>query len=175
MAAYIFTAVFALRIYLLFAGNKFERWQNFVPTNKAFFKDILAVIRFDVLLKRNQKHFAIGHNALAGFSYFVLFIFMLLMIFTGFALYSNMSTAWFPQLFDWCTRLLGGDIHVRIVHHVAMWVFILFILIHVYLVFYHDYVEGRGEISSMGGGWKFVNEILLKKHLDEERANSKKE
>jgi Ni/Fe-hydrogenase 1 B-type cytochrome subunit len=28
----------------------------------------------------------------------------------------------------------------------------------VYLVFYHDYVEGRGEISSMGGGWKFIEE-----------------
>jgi Ni/Fe-hydrogenase 1 B-type cytochrome subunit len=29
-------------------------------------------------------------------------------------------------------------------------------VIHVYLVFYHDYVEGRGVISSMAGGWKFV-------------------
>jgi len=25
----------------------------------------------------------------------------------------------------------------------------------VYLVFYHDYVEGRGTMSSMVGGWKF--------------------
>jgi Ni/Fe-hydrogenase 1 B-type cytochrome subunit len=49
-----------------------------------------------------------------------------------------------------------------------MWVFILFIIIHVYLVFYHDYVEGRGEISSMGGGWKFVSEENLKKYLEAE-------
>ena len=40
----------------------------------------------------------------------------------------------------------------------AMWFFILFAVVHVYLVFYHDYVEGRGEISSMGGGWKFIEE-----------------
>jgi Ni/Fe-hydrogenase 1 B-type cytochrome subunit len=37
-----------------------------------------------------------------------------------------------------------------------MWFFIIFAMVHVYLVFYHDYVEGRGVISSMAGGWKFV-------------------
>jgi len=29
-------------------------------------------------------------------------------------------------------------------------------MIHMYLVFYHDYVEGRGVTSSMVGGWKFI-------------------
>ncbi len=167
-AAYIFTAAFVYRIYLMFAGNQYERWRNFVPTNWQFIKEIGEVIRFDVFLKKNAKHFALGHNALAGVSYLILFIFMLIMVLTGFALYSNMSTSWFPQLFDWVTGLLGGDIMVRIVHHVSMWVFILFILIHVYLVFYHDYVEGRGEISSMGGGWKFMNEDLLEEHIKHE-------
>ena len=37
-----------------------------------------------------------------------------------------------------------------------MWFFILFTMIHVYLVFYHDYVEGHGVMSSMVGGWKFL-------------------
>jgi Ni/Fe-hydrogenase 1 B-type cytochrome subunit len=168
-AAYIFTGVFFLRMYLMFFGNQYERWQNFVPTGKRFFKEILEVIRFDVLLKKDVKHFAIGHNALAGFVYLFLFIFMFLMIVTGFALYSNMSVAWFPQLFAWFTSWAGGDIMVRIIHHAAMWFFILFSIVHVYLVFYHDYVEGRGEISSMGGGWKFVNEENLKKYLEEEK------
>jgi Ni/Fe-hydrogenase 1 B-type cytochrome subunit len=173
-AAYIFTAAFAYRIYLMFAGNRYERWQNFVPTNWKFIKEIGEVIRFDVLLKKNVKHLAIGHNALAGASYLVLFIFMAIMVITGFALYSNMSTAWFPQLFNWATALLGGDIMVRIVHHVAMWVFVIFIIIHVYLVFYHDYVEGRGEISSMGGGWKFVNEEVLEEHLRQENEEAER-
>jgi Ni/Fe-hydrogenase 1 B-type cytochrome subunit len=99
---------------------------------------------------------------------------MAIMVITGFALYSNMSTAWFPQLFNWATALLGGDIMVRIVHHVAMWVFVIFIIIHVYLVFYHDYVEGRGEISSMGGGWKFVNEEVLEEHLRQENEEAER-
>jgi Ni/Fe-hydrogenase 1 B-type cytochrome subunit len=39
-----------------------------------------------------------------------------------------------------------------------MWFFVVFVIIHVYLVFYHDYVEGRGTTSSMVGGYKFERE-----------------
>ena len=67
-----------------------------------------------------------------------------------------MSKSWFAHLFAWIVPLMGGDFAVRQWHHVFMWFFILFAIVHVYLVFYHDYVEGRGEISSMGGGWKFI-------------------
>jgi Ni/Fe-hydrogenase 1 B-type cytochrome subunit len=28
----------------------------------------------------------------------------------------------------------------------------------VYLAFYHDYIEGRGTVSSIIGGWKFDRE-----------------
>ena len=51
---------------------------------------------------------------------------------------------------------IGSDYALRQWHYIAMWFFILFSVVHVYLVFYHDYVEGRGIISSMAGGWKFV-------------------
>ena len=47
-----------------------------------------------------------------------------------------------------------------------MWLFALFTIIHVYLVFYHDYVEGHGVISSMVGGWKF----LEKDQIEAEQA-----
>lgn len=52
---------------------------------------------------------------------------------------------------------------VRTIHHIATWFFIFFTLIHVYLVFYHDWLEGRGEVSSMFGGYKFVQEDRLTK------------
>jgi hypothetical protein len=52
-----------------------------------------------------------------------------------------------------------------------MWFFILFTVVHVYLVFYHDYVEGRGEVSSMFGGWKFIEEEVF----EEAKAEKEKE
>jgi Ni/Fe-hydrogenase 1 B-type cytochrome subunit len=67
-----------------------------------------------------------------------------------------MSHSWFPQLFAWIVPIFGSEQNLRIFHYGALWVFIVFTLIHIYLVFYHDYVEGHGVLSSMVGGWKFM-------------------
>jgi Ni/Fe-hydrogenase 1 B-type cytochrome subunit len=60
------------------------------------------------------------------------------------------------RLFAWVIPLFGSDLAVRQWHHLLMWFFPVFIITHVYLVFYHDYVEARGGTSSMVGGWKFI-------------------
>ncbi len=52
--------------------------------------------------------------------------------------------------------IFGADSMLKRLHNYTMWVFLLFFISHVYLVFYHDYVEGRGVASSMIGGWKFI-------------------
>ncbi|MBK8701660.1 MAG: Ni/Fe-hydrogenase, b-type cytochrome subunit [Saprospiraceae bacterium] len=166
-AAYIFFFNFLFRIYWGFVGNKYANWKQFIPTSKRFFKEIWSVIRMDILFQKNRpgqrEHLSIGHNALAGLTYFFVFLLFLVQCLTGFGLYAAMSDWWLPQLFAWVPAFFGGDIVMRQVHHWAMWLFILFTVIHVYLVFYHDYVEGRGEISSMGGGWKFIEEEFFEK------------
>ena len=110
----------------------------------------------DILQAQNKPIETIGHNAMAGFTYFLTFLAFLFQSLTGFGLYAAMSKSWFAHLFAWIVPLMGGDFAVRQWHHLFMWFFILFAIVHIYLVFYHDYVEGRGEISSMGGGWKFI-------------------
>ena len=162
-AAYLFFFNFLARIYWGFAGNKFANWKQFVPVSGKFFKEMWTVIKMDVLMMKDREHVSIGHNALAGFTYFLTFILFLIQCLTGFGLYAAMSDWWFPQLFVWVPALFGGDILTRQIHHWAMWFFILFVVIHIYLVFYHDYIEGRGEISSMGGGWKFIEEEVFEK------------
>ena len=167
-AAYIFFFNFVFRIYWGFVGNKYANWKQFIPTSKAFWKELKTVLKIDILQmkgdKEEREHLSIGHNALAGLTYFGTFLAFLLQCLTGFGLYASMASWWFPKLFAWVPFLLGGDILTRQIHHWTMWFFILFAAIHVYLVFYHDYVEGRGEISSMGGGWKFIEEDFFKKN-----------
>ena len=46
---------------------------------------------------------------------------------------------------------------------------------HVYLVFYHDWLEGRGEVSSMFGGYKFVCDERLKVAKDEVEVKNEEE
>ena len=157
VAAYVFFFNFAFRIYWGFAGNKYASWKNFIIYRKKQLKEIKDVLAVDILQAENKPIETIGHNAMAGFTYFLTFLAFLFQCVTGFGLYAAMSKSGFVQLFAWIVPLMGGDFAVRQWHHAFMWFFILFSIVHVYLVFYHDYVEGRGEISSMGGGWKFVD------------------
>lgn len=172
-AAYIFLFNFLFRLYWGFVGNKYAQWHQFIPRSKAYFKEIWQVLKVDILQIGGEEHVGIGHNALAGFIYFLTFIAFLIQILTGFALYSDNSHWWFPHLFVWVKGVFGNDFLLRSVHHWAMWFFILFTIVHIYLVFYHDYVEGRGEISSMGGGWKFIEEDIFNKHFEEKQKVAK--
>jgi Ni/Fe-hydrogenase 1 B-type cytochrome subunit len=164
VSAFLFFFNFAFRIYWGFAGNEFARWQNFIPYKRSQWKEILAVIKVDVLQVTDKKIDSIGHNSLASLIYFITFLIFLLQCLTGFGMYAAMSEAFLPRLFAWIVPLLGGDINVRQIHHILMWTFILFAIVHVYLVFYHDYIERRGITSSMIGGWKFIEEDEIERH-----------
>ncbi len=159
-AAFVFFFNFLARIYWGFVGNEYARWDNFLPLTPALWKrqarEAAQVIKVDVLQVTDKPLESIGHNALAGWTYFLSFLAFLFQAVTGFGMYAAMSKSWFPHLFAWVVPLMGGDFAVRQWHHAMMWFFVIFAIEHVYLVFYHDYVEGRGILSSMAGGWKFV-------------------
>jgi Ni/Fe-hydrogenase 1 B-type cytochrome subunit len=154
--AYVFLAVMVLRLYWAFAGNKYARWYNFLPLTRRQLKDAVQVAKVEMLQISNEPLEPMGHNVVAYFTYAGTFLLALFSIVSGFALYAQTSQSWFPQLFRWAVPLFGGEYTLRSYHHAAMWLFILFTLIHVYLAVYEDYIDGHGAISSMIGGWKFV-------------------
>ncbi|MFI5396944.1 MAG: Ni/Fe-hydrogenase, b-type cytochrome subunit [Candidatus Binatia bacterium] len=162
VSAFVFFFNFLARIYWGFVGNRYARWNNFIPRRADQLREMLDVLRVDILQMRPAAIVSIGHNSLAGFIYFLSFLVFLFQAVTGFALYSSMSTSLLPRLFTWIVPVMGGDFAVRQWHHAFMWFFIVFAIIHVYLVFYHDYVEGRGTVSSIVGGWKFEKKERLR-------------
>jgi Ni/Fe-hydrogenase 1 B-type cytochrome subunit len=157
-SAFVWVFNFAARIYWGFVGNRYARWTNFFPLTKAQREEIVDVIKTDVLQTKMHGAISTGHNALAAFVYFFTFLAFVAQSITGFALYSSMSSSWLPTMFVWIVPLLGGEMGVRFWHHSLMWVFVWFTIVHIYLAFYHDYIEGRGTISSIVGGWKFDRE-----------------
>jgi len=175
-AAYVFVFNFIFRLYWGFVGNQYADWKNFIPTNLTFFKRIWSVLLIDIFMVKSEDggYHAIGHNAMAGFVYFGMFLAFAVQVLTGFGLYADMSTWFFPKLFAWVSPMVGGDTPLRIIHHVATWFFILFTVIHVYLVMYHDYVEGTGEVSSMFGGWKFIEEDVFMEHQEEQQTGDQR-
>lgn len=154
--AYIWVFNSVVRIYWGFVGNQYVRFRSFLPLTRAQWQEISAVVRMDVLQTYKGATFSVGHNALAGLAYLVGFLAFLFMMATGFGMYDAMSQGWMASLFGWVVPLMGGDHMVRIWHHMGLWFFVVFLLVHIHLSAYHDYVEATGTISSMFGGWKFV-------------------
>ncbi len=155
VAAFVFCVNFMMRIYWGFVGNRYARWTNFIPHRREQFTEVGEVLKVDLVQTKLRGSLYLGHNSLAGMLYFLSFLAFLFQTITGFALYSSMSRSLFPRMFAWIVPLMGGDFGVRQWHHMFMWFFVLFTIGHVYLVIYHDYIEGRGTTSSMVGGWKF--------------------
>ncbi len=154
-AAYVYVFNFGMRIYWGFVGNKYAVWKTFLPLTRKQQEEIVDVIKTDVLQVKMHGEISTGHNSLAAFIYFLTFLVFCFQTITGFALYSGMSDAWLPHLFRWVVPLMGGEFAVRFWHHLFLWFFVMFVIVHIYLSFYHDYIEGRGTVSSIIGGWKF--------------------
>ncbi|MGN7808664.1 Ni/Fe-hydrogenase, b-type cytochrome subunit [Flavobacterium sp. 22076] len=167
MCAYLLVAVMILRVYFAFKGNKYANWRVFFPFKKEGFKRMWHVIKYDIFLQNEETHGsptgAVGHNSVAAASYLVMFFMALIMIATGFAMYAPTSTWFFPKMFGWVVNVAGGDLNVRSIHHFTTWTFILFAIVHIYLVFFHDWLEGLGETSAMVSGYKFVRTERVKK------------
>jgi len=160
--AYVFLANFLFRIYWAFKGNKYANWRNFIPHTKDQLRQVWKVLRVDVLQTSDQPVHTLGHNSVAYFTYMGTGLLTVFQVASGFALYAPMSDFWFPHLFDWMVPLFGSDMNLRLFHYAVLWIFALFTFIHIYLCFYHDYVEGHGVISSIVGGWKFMEEEKIK-------------
>lgn len=158
VASFIFFFNFVFRTYWGFVGNKYARWDNFIPLKKSQWKEFVDVLKVDILQIQCKPIESVGHNTLASFTYFLTFIAFLFQSLTGFGMYAAMSESAFPKLFAWIVPLLGGDLMTRQIHHILMWFFIIFAMVHIYLVIYHDYIERRGVTSSMIGGRKFIEE-----------------
>ena len=166
-AAHVFTANFAFRLYWSFVGNKYAKWRNFFPLTRAQLHQIGDVLKVDILQSTQKPVHTLGHNSMAYFTYAGTGLLTVFQVISGYALYAPMSESWFPALFTWATPLFGSEFSLRIFHYAVMWAFAVFTIIHVYLVFYHDYVEGHGVLSSMVGGWKFME----KKQIEAQEAS----
>jgi Ni/Fe-hydrogenase b-type cytochrome subunit len=99
----------------------------------------------------------IGHNPMAQLSYTMLYLMALTMALTGLALYTTAApNGLMYSLFYPVTTILGGLQHVRLLHHVLSWFFLIFAPVHIYLAMRSDVIDRGGGVSQMINGGKFV-------------------
>ncbi|MGB9801858.1 MAG: Ni/Fe hydrogenase, partial [Arcobacter sp.] len=103
-----------------------------------------------------------------------LLVFMLL---TGLQMYvhglaSGQSSigAWWPWLLhfstDWTLWVFGGNMGVRIAHHTAMYLLLMWVFSHIYYQIWRTIFWREGDINIVFGGTKFINDEVNSKNLD---------
>jgi Ni/Fe-hydrogenase b-type cytochrome subunit len=146
-----------VRIYWLFAGNRFERWDALVPVRRRDLRNVVRQAWTYLTIQPEKAPKYLGHNPLQQFSYTGLYAVVLVQVCSGFALYGVANPGgFFATLFGWVAPLLGGLPMVRVVHHVLTWVFAIYVPIHVYLAMRADVLEHNSTISSIVTGGRMV-------------------
>ncbi|MSM40386.1 MAG: Ni/Fe-hydrogenase, b-type cytochrome subunit [Geobacter sp.] len=155
-AAYLFAVSVASRIYWAFRGNRYASWREFFPIlTPAGRRNMLATFRYYTFLCKKGPQ-PVGHNALAGTTYALVFVLYLVMIVTGFTLYAEHAPlGTMHKLTGWLLVLFSNQT-LRLTHHCVMWLLIGFAIHHVYSAWLMDVKERGGVMSSMFSGYKAV-------------------
>ena len=153
-AAYILVFNVVFRIYWAFAGNRYARWREYIPVTAKQWRKLWGAVRLYLWLAPWPRTPAIGHNPLQGVAYFGVVLLMAFQIVLGFGLYAAMSEGWLPRLFRWVSPLFGGDMLLRQWHHITLWAFVVFLILHVYLVSLNELKVPQGIFLSILTGWK---------------------
>ena len=156
LAAVLLATTAIVRVYWLFAGNRFERLKALFPLRLAGHQE---PVPDDQVLPADGKDKAphyLGHNPLQQLNYTLVFVVAALEVLTGFMMFGlAWPTGWIYQATYWMVPWFGGIQNVRIIHHSITWFFLIFIPAHVYLSLRADVIEGGGTISSIVTGGRF--------------------
>jgi Ni/Fe-hydrogenase 1 B-type cytochrome subunit len=162
ITAMVFTVSFLVRIYWFWFGNNYSRSGFPFIWRAQWWQDLFRQGLDYLKLERGHVH--LGHNSLGGLAY-TTFVILLgwAQIFTGFALYSETNpSGFFGRLFGWVLPLLGGSFQTRMWHHMFAWGFVVFAILHIYIVLYDSTQYGNGLITSIISGYKFYQPGDLK-------------
>jgi len=156
--AYVFLCGWLLRSYWFWTGNNYARSGFPMVWKKSWWNDLTS--QMWAYIKNNPGAPHLGHNALGGFTYTLTVILLgAFQLVTGFGLYSETHPGGFwDRVFGWVIPLLGGPMSTRTWHHLAAWGFAIFVMIHVYIVFYDGVNYRSGLISSMISGYKYYKD-----------------
>ena len=160
-AAGLLVATGIVRVYWLFAGNKYERLPALFPVRPRDWRNLLEQVKHYLMLRSAHAPHYLGHSPLQQFAYTGVYLIVLAEVLTGFSLYGlHNPGGFFYNGFAWLGLLLGGAQGVRFIHHVLTWVILIFIPIHIYLGIRADVTEREGAISSIINGGRFVRDDI---------------
>ena len=157
VSAYALILGLVVRVYMAFKSTFDADWKDFSIIENL--KNIPDVLGYYLFIKGSHKDYR-KYNPLQALAYLFTGLVIIFTAFTGFAVYHGKLFGFIPcpDSFRWVSNLLGGESYTRIWHILAMWYFIVFLLIHVYLAISITLVNRDRTLTSIVTGYK------LKKH-----------
>eukprot|EP01037_Dinobryon_pediforme_P019882 gene19882-20386_t len=154
-AAMIFTVAFIGRIYWALIGNHHARQLFILPVwSPRWWLEVFIELQWYLFLRREPRKY-VGHNPLAQLAMFVSVVLgSLFMICTGMALYGEGSQqdSIFAKAFGWVIPLFGQSQDVHTYHHLGMYLFVLFVMVHIYVAIREDIMSRQSIVSTMISG-----------------------
>jgi Ni/Fe-hydrogenase 1 B-type cytochrome subunit len=99
------------------------------------------------------------YNPLQFAAYVMLYLMVALLSLTGLILYvhiyhDGLGGALYPVM-RWFEALMGGLANVRMIHHIAMWIVLIFVPVHIYMVIFNSIKGKEGALDAVVSGLKF--------------------
>jgi len=154
VASWILGLGYVVRFYWFFAGNKYARWADWLPLGQARWRGLWKQIRYYFFLERERPRWT-GVNPVSGLTYLFLGLLLFLTGITGIALYAeSFSHGFWHVVFGWVSPLFGTQT-LRLVHHGLLYAYVIFLLIHLYMMILGDFEEENAPMTAIFSGWKY--------------------
>jgi len=169
----LFLALFLLRVYLFFGGNKWEGWRQFIPLSKDRFREMWEVTKFYAFMRPTPVS-KIGHNQMAALSYLGIYALIFVEILTGLVMYERLLDNFvLHALVGWIPRVISLQ-NLRLIHFGLMYVFVAFGILHVYLSLLVSRVETRGLMDSIFIGYKVIPVEDIEEEIEKDQTAAHK-
>ncbi|MDR0665467.1 MAG: Ni/Fe-hydrogenase, b-type cytochrome subunit [Helicobacteraceae bacterium] len=152
-------AVTLFKIYYFFASkNGAEKLERGSFSDALSPKTWIDQIKYYLLIGKHP-HLKGAYNPLQFVAYSGLYVAFFLLCLTGLILYAHVYHDGFGGLIYGVMRpfeaLFGGLANVRIIHRVLMWIVLVFLPVHVYMVIFNSLRGKEGALDSILSGIKF--------------------
>ena len=168
IAAIIFDVTAILIGYLYLFSNFDKPYKKILPTKQNFIE--FWEVFFNLITFNRRKKFDSTHSDSYNIVFFTFFhILLVFMLLTGLQLYvhglaSGESSigSWWPWMLhfatDWTLSVFGGNMGVRIAHHTAMYLILMWVMSHIYYQIWRTIFWREGDIGIVFSGHKFVKD-----------------
>jgi Ni/Fe-hydrogenase 1 B-type cytochrome subunit len=132
VAGYVFALGLVVRVYRAFNSSFVADWRDFLSWQTL--RDVPDCTLYFLFLRRKHKKWG-RYDPLQALAYLLMAGVAVVQMLTGFALYHEYGSVFglSADRFRWVRHLLGGDTKTRLVHYLGMWIFLVFVIVHVYM------------------------------------------